>query len=338
MRNNEMGAQQVSEVAKERIDLGAAIPLDMPLVIYVEPSGYCNFKCFFCPHGDAKQSQLLQCDIMSLETCKKLIEDVKSFEGKLKLIRICGDGEPLINPNICQILQMLYEAEITSRIEVVTNGVLLTAYISDALAKYADRVIISIEGLNVEEYEQVSSTKINFEDFLEKLRYLYSSTRERCILHLKIQSEAVKEQDRREKFMETFGRLCDEISVENLVQLWPEHEIKNLSMGKMFRYEGECIKEQVTHKVCPQIFKSLQVYANGDVTPCCVDWQRKNNLGNILKTDIKEIWLGNKLRDLQIRHLKFEKENFVPCLGCSMNDGAELDNLDEDAEEILKRI
>ena len=34
---------------EERLDLGHISPLDTPLVIYVEPSSFCNLSCTFCP-------------------------------------------------------------------------------------------------------------------------------------------------------------------------------------------------------------------------------------------------------------------------------------------------
>ena len=30
------------------------LPLNVPLVIFIDPSNVCNFKCIFCPTGDDK--------------------------------------------------------------------------------------------------------------------------------------------------------------------------------------------------------------------------------------------------------------------------------------------
>ena len=59
---------------------------------------------------------------------------------------------------------------------------------------------------------------------------------------------------------------------------------------------------------CPQIFKSLQVNANGVVIPCCIDWSLKNNLGNIDNQSLIDIWNGKILRDLRLKLLKGGKE------------------------------
>ena len=34
---------------KDRLDLSSQVPLATPLVVYVEPSSYCNLECKFCP-------------------------------------------------------------------------------------------------------------------------------------------------------------------------------------------------------------------------------------------------------------------------------------------------
>ena len=41
-----------------RINLCEKIPLAHPLVIHLETTNKCNFRCKFCPESDANYSQL----------------------------------------------------------------------------------------------------------------------------------------------------------------------------------------------------------------------------------------------------------------------------------------
>jgi radical SAM protein with 4Fe4S-binding SPASM domain len=106
-------------------------------------------------------------------------------------------------------------------------------------------------------------------------------------------------------------------------------DIKNILAPEVVKREKtRWNKEWKEKKVCVQIFKGLQVCADGDVVPCCVDWDRVNLLGNINKSPLKELWLGHQMKELQNEHLKGNKDKIAPCSGCTMNDYGELDNLD----------
>ena len=91
-------------------------------------------------------------------------------------------------------------------------------------------------------------------------------------------------------------------------------------------------------RICAQIFKGIQVQADGEVVPCCVDWERVNVLGNINKNSLFEIWNGERLRKLWIKHLNGNKGKLEPCKDCTMNDYCEVDNIDLHAEECIQRL
>ena len=114
--------------------------------------------------------------------------------------------------------------------------------------------------------------------------------------------------------------------------MWPQYKT-DFSTDK-YRYSGKVIK----HQVCVQIFKGLQIQADGEVVPCCVDWNRVNLLGNIKKDSLLDIWNGKKLRDLQIKHLQGKKAMLDTCKDCTMNDYCDVDNIDLYKEECMKRL
>lgn len=325
-----MKSKLLSQVSRERLELHMAIPLATPFVIYIEPSGYCNLKCVFCPVGIDGDG--LTKDLMPVELFEKLMLDLTAFEGRVKLFRFCGNGEPLVNKDIVEILRIASASGLVDRIEMLTNGVLLNDRLIKDLTQYLNRIIISIEGLSSEDYRNYCDTSIEFDDLLSNLDKLYA-TRGDCTVHVKIHQEAVQQAEKKELFYNLFKSRCDEIFIENLVPMWPQLDSNYFS--KDFRWE----KGEVTsRKVCAQIFKGMQVQANGEVVPCCVDWKRVNVLGNINDSALSDIWQGDKLKDLQVRHLSGKKDDTEPCKACTMNDYCEYDNLDLHAEEGLQRL
>ncbi|MGD0281080.1 MAG: radical SAM/SPASM domain-containing protein [Dissulfurispiraceae bacterium] len=313
----------------KRLVLHEHIPLATPLVMYIEPSGYCNFKCVFCPHG--MKGLKLKKGIMPVKLLEKLIDDLSAFPDQIKLLRFCGCGEPLLNKDIVRFPQYARERKIAERMELVTTGVLLTTELIENLPRYLDRIVISIEGLSAEDYLRISKVNINYQELIEKLDALYANRGE-CKIYIKIHNEAVPSESSKAMFFDLFGNRCDEIYIENLVPMWPQFDAA-YATGK-FRWGKEVVKR----KVCAQIFKGVQVQADGEVVPCCIDWNRVNVIGNINNESVYEIWNGEKLRALQIEHLLGNKDNTEPCKDCTMNDYCEIDNIDAYADECIQRL
>lgn len=316
-----MNAKTMSQVSSKRLNLADHIPLSSPLVVYVEPSGYCNLKCTFCPQktGDKK----LKKDLMQKKIFIKMVDDISAFPKKIKLLRVCGNGEPLMNKNIVEMLQYAKERNIAEKIEMVTNGLLLDDNLIENLPKWLNRIIISVQGLSPEEYKKTSLVQINFEKFLANIKKLYSN-RGSCRIHIKIHNRAIATKSAKKMFLSLFGNMCDEIYVENLVPLWPQ--FNSAYFVDEFRWGGGKITKR---QVCAQIFKGIQVQADGEVVPCCVDWKRVNILGNISKDSLFKIWSCEKLEKLRKEHLNGNKNKMEPCKDCTMNDYCEFDNIDQ---------
>ncbi len=314
----------------ERVPLHELIPLATPLVVYVEPSGFCNFRCRFCPHG-AGDSKQFKKNLMAVELFAKMVEDLSTFPDRVELLRVCGNGEPLMNRDILDMLGHPKLREVTERIELVTNGSLLTPRLIDELPRRVDRIIISIEGLSARDYERLSGIAIDFDQLVRHVEALHAASGH-CTVHVKMPSDMIRSGDDRKAFFDLFVDKCDEMYIENLVPMWPQFEIE---FGKgEFRWGGTVVE----HRVCPQIFKGLQVQADGEVVPCCVDWNRVNLIGDITRDALMDVWNGDRLRRLQIAHLAGNKTKLEPCRNCTMNDYCEVDNIDPYRLVCLERL
>lgn len=323
-----MKAKLISQISNDRCELQDVIPLATPWVIYIEPSGYCNLRCNFCPQHDSKMLK----SKMSFTLFKKAIDQLLKFKAKIKMLRICGNGEPLMNKDIVEMAKYASESNIFEKIELVTNGTLLNKYLIDNLPKYITRFVISIEGLNEEDYEAMTSVRVDFNKLMNDIEALYNNKLDSTIM-IKTVNHAVKTSEKQELFFKIFHDICDEIFIENLVPMWP-----GLDSKYRIDYRWDKNKEALERIVCVQIFKGMQIQANGDVVPCCVDWERANRLGNIKETHIKSIWKSQTLKQLRLFHLEGRKKDVYPCAKCVMNDTCDPDNIDNQRKELYKRI
>ena len=83
---------------------------------------------------------------------------------------INGVGEPLLNPNFCEILSIAKRSGVADFVEFFTNGTLLTPQLSKDIAQTGvDRVKISLQGLNDEKYKQVCGKNISYKETIKSL-------------------------------------------------------------------------------------------------------------------------------------------------------------------------
>ncbi len=309
-----------------------AIPLRTPLVVYVEPSGYCNLQCQFCPQY-IDPSKLTKVN-MSLDSFYTIARNIKEFPDRVAKLRFCGTGEPLFNKNFLEMARVASEMNLAINIEVITNGILLNREMSD-LVGLVDKIIISVEGLCSDDYKEYCGKSICYESLLENIKRLYDIKDRRAIIHAKIHRTALKGMvSREEKFYDDFGSCSDEVYIEDLVNMWPEAEFDLGQIENKHRFFSS-VNEV---KACPQIFKGFQINADGKVISCCVDWQAKNQIGHLSESTLLEIWHGRKLKELQKKHLQGHRGSFDPCSGCSMNEYCDTDNIDQALDDLIDKI
>jgi len=317
---------------ENRVDLGKSIPLDSPLVVYVEPSSFCNLECKFCPQHTGKSE--FQKFNMTREIFDKLLLDIREFKTKPKLMRFCGIGDPLFNKHTAEFIEAVKREDVVERTELITNGLLLNEKIIPIIAGSLDRIVISVEGLSSADYLSFTLKKINFEKFVSNIASLYSISGRNCTVHIKIHNQSVLTKDREQTFFKIFEGISDEIYIENLVDLWPEKQ-SNLGLDAGHRFEGGGVSSSL---VCPQIFKSMQVNADGRVLPCCVDWKSINIVGDVKNQSLHKIWNDKPIMELRKRHLSGERFSFSPCQGCNHNEYSEKDNIDNVREAIYNLL
>ncbi len=118
-----------------------------PQQLILDWTDYCNAKCFFCYREKYEQQIGGKGEFIPFAKLKKL-EKVLS---EVKVFGISsGIGEPLLHPELEQILQWLYAINPTILIRTTTNGTALTASKAPWLAGHIDWLSVSLNAANGE--------------------------------------------------------------------------------------------------------------------------------------------------------------------------------------------
>lgn len=325
----------MSEMTK-RVPLHEKLPLETPFSLHVFPAYMCNFRCNYCLHSlpdEILQKKGFKRQLMEYNIYKMAIDSCTEFSTKLKALIFAGHGEPLIHPDITKMVAYAKEKQVADRVEVVTNGSLLTRKLADALiAAGLDRLRVSIQGVTSEAYKRTMGKDFDFPAFVEGLRYFYQH-KQHTEVYCKIIDVALTEPEDEQKFRDIFTTVADEVAIEYEIPF--VQEVDNAALKQNFdrSKQGNSISGA---KVCAMPFYMLVLTPNGDVVPCC-STDVPIVLGNIRDMPLMEIWHSSRKNGFCQLHLLGSRGKHPVCSTCSvprygMQEG---DYLDDHVAELL---
>ena len=322
---------------ENRTKLETVIPLETPFIIFIDPSDKCNFKCKFCPTGNIelmKNTNGRNFGAMDFNLYKKIINDLEEFEGKVKVIRLYKDGEPLLNKDFPNMISYAKKSPKVDRVDTTTNASLLNKDLSLKIIEAGlDRINISIEGMNSEQYLDFSKIKLDFNKLVENIAFLYENKKQ-CEVIIKINGDILTEEQKQD-FYNIFGEIADGVNIESVMSCWPEFELDGINVNMERGIYGQEIKEVI---VCPYVFYSMSINSTGLASACYLDWERKLIIGDVNKETVKDIWNSKDMNDLRKLFLRKERKSHPICKDCGQLTHGMPDNIDNYAEALLSKI
>lgn len=283
---------------KNRKRLADVIPLVAPFTVYIEPTRYCNFKCFYCMHstrgikGGVFEKAGYEIKHMPETLYANIIDQLCSFQEQVKRIVFSGLGEPLMNPRLAEMVRMARDRNVAHRIDIITNAGLLTPERVDALVSAGiSRIQISVQGIDAATYKETCGADIDFDRYVSNIRYLYEHKRKSTVF-IKIIDVILKKAGDNEQFYKIFGDICDNIYIEHLIKLQQQMGDIDGRVDNSKNYNNEDYKQR---NVCAVPFYQLQLDVDGNVFPCPPSGLPKNfGIGNVYKETLLSLWNGGR--------------------------------------------
>ena len=176
---------------------------------------------------------------------------------------------------------------------------LLTKEISrELILAHLDRISISIDGTNSEEYEAVRigaklSTVLNNIQILKNLREEYNVTYPK----IRIQTVKLPGIDL-DKYVNTWKGYADEVAAID----FKDESCRNTEL------RGDW--------ACPQLWQRMTIEWNGEIFGCNNDDLRGIYLGNVNERLIYSCWHDEKLMKIRELHMKGQSHEVNDCNGC----------------------
>lgn len=316
--------------------LGEIFPLSTPFNVILDVSEVCNFRCKYCFRGQddkTKWGYAQNAAFMEWDLFQRAISQIQKFPEEVRQISLSNHGEPLCNRKLPDMVRYMKRQGIKSRISIHTNAAMLDEeYAKDLADSNIDRIVVSLQGLSSEKYNEVCKANIDFDIFFHNLSVLYKNRRDTQI-HFKIMDVAL-ETGEEVKFYEMFSAIGDRVYIEHEVPIWKgigngteNDEVAN-------KYGDEFSLQQC----CPLIFHTVVVVPNGDVYPC-TQLLREDKLGNIQNHSLRQLWEGVYRTELLMKQCKMANPEI--CRDCYIRQNSiysKEDMIDSYREEILKRL
>ena len=218
--------------------------------------------------------------------------------NQCRSVKLNWRGEPLIHPLLPEMIKVAKALGILE-VQINTNGQLLTENKINSLCDSGlDRIIFSADGITKKTYESIRLGA----SWDRLLANIVSLKRRKIRPIIRIQTCAMPQnQGEIKDFRGFWGELADEVYIH---QSFDPLQRKNPSLKRKKK------------KNCPQLWQRLVVAWNGDIHPCCVDWDSKGILGNIKETTLQDTWHCFKERYLRFAHKNKIASELEPCKNC----------------------
>jgi len=320
----------------KRVPLISLLPLNTPLTLYIDPAGKCNFKCKFCFQGDpALQSKLIT-NIMGFDLFSKICNDLKDFDNPIKKIHLHGFGEPLLNKNISNMVEMI-KSGVAEVVAITTNGSALNKEMARNLVSAGlDEIYISIYGLTDDDYLNLTKTKINVEKIVGNVRNLYETSRgSQLKIHCKLIGSYFSDSEK-EDFKDLYSGICDSIWIDNVSNIWPGLDIADSlpKDTKILHQYGVLSAQDDAGKICPQPLYQMLIHSNGKVSPCCADFSAEVSMGDVNETSLKDIWNGENRRIFVENQVRGNRNSYSVCSKCDYPKNGSTINLSQNQSQL----
>jgi radical SAM protein with 4Fe4S-binding SPASM domain len=329
-----------SSGVNDRVKLADVLPLKTPFTLNIFPTNICNFKCNYCAQSLGSKwlykEYNFKKETMSYDILKLVMEQAKYFDNKFKLVSMMGHGEPLVNPRLPEMINLVKQADIAERIDIITNASLLTKQKSRELIDAGlDVIRISLQGITSEKYKSISKIKLNYDEFIDNISYFYTLSRNKCKVFVKVLDVSL-DYGEEEQFYKKFDKITDRMFVEKVKPVYDGVAYKeNVEEVRTDRYGN--IHEK--RYVCPQPLYMLSIWPSGDVAPCDAIY-KANYLGNVKDSILIDMWNSISLKNFRIMQLKKLRLQHAECKRCCAPDDVSHieDILDDTSNDIIKRL
>jgi len=298
----------ISQLTKKAIYWGS------PPVVMIEPTNVCNLRCPLCPSGNGTLKR--KKGYLTLDVFKKIIDDIASTAF---MVVLWNQGEPYLNKDFSKMVKYASEKKLFTLVS--TNGNI--DYDAEEVVKSGlDSMIVSLDGTTQGSYNKY---RVNgkLEKVLEGVKKIVAAKKKLNKTNplLRWQFLVMKHNEHE---IEEIKQLSKKLEVDNLelksVQIYSKDDVHSFlpQNPKYRRYKISGDNFELKYGIknrCRRIWTNAVVNWNGEVAICCFDKDGEFKVGNVIDTDLTQLWKNSDIMKIRNQILKDRKQ--IPiCRNC----------------------
>lgn len=302
----------ISRISKKAINWGKAASLS------IEPTTACNLGCPECPSGLKQFTR--PTGKLNLDLHQKMLNQISK---SVFYVNYYFQGEPFLHPDFLELIRQSKKHKIYTATS--TNAHFIDKKKADEIIDSGlDRLIISIDGLTQETYENYR-VHGNLSKVIDATKFLIAAKKEKrsATPHLIFQFLAVKPNEHEIPAVFNLGKEMgiDEVRIKT-AQLY-DYKNGNSLMPENEDYSRYKLQSDGTYKLkyktgnhCWRMWSGSVLTWDGKVVPCCFDKDAQHVLGTLETSDFNDIWKDKKYKTFRQAVLTGRNQIEI-CQNCS---------------------
>jgi MoaA/NifB/PqqE/SkfB family radical SAM enzyme len=290
-----------------------------PFMLQIEPTNICNLRCPLCPVANNDLGRKPR--NMKYKEYTSIIDDLESY---LMILILWDWGEPFMNPDFPRMIRYASDRDI--RTVTSTNAHFLDneTYVKDILQSGLSTLIVAIDSARDDNYEayrkrgNLNKALSGLQKVVEMKKKLGSKT----LIHMRMVIMRHNEDE-----LWDMKRLAREIGVDwfSVKAVTPGYREPDPEMDKQivprrrkyrfYAYKLGTYERIRTDALCRRPWEMSSILSNGDVVPCCWDYDDVMKVGNVFEEPFTKIWTGPVYRDLR-KKIFHERQSLARCTIC----------------------
>jgi MoaA/NifB/PqqE/SkfB family radical SAM enzyme len=253
--------------------------MSFPEIFYIETVLGCNLSCPECPMGN--KSIVRHHNVMSLDQYVSLTDKIVPYA---KVIYPFVWGEPTLHS---QLPEMIGYAKKFTKVNLSTNANLITREMAERIMAVKPNIIdVPLDAASEETYQIVRSGG-SFEKAVRGLKFLKKFQTSETIIRGQF---VVFKHNIHE--LPLFKTLCDGLQIPmrtNIPLIFNNKLVAALNWRRPHYNSLQDVRKNISS--CEARIRMV-ILNNGDVVPCCFDYNSSVVFGNLFKQSVQEIWFS----------------------------------------------
>ena len=265
-----------------------------------EITNACNANCSFCAYRFMKR----KLEIINTDKIKKIVKEYsENGGGSVSFTPVVGD--PLVDKDLLNKIRICKNFKNIDEIFLYTNGLFLNRFNNNDLVNSGlTRIAISTYIGNAEGYKKYYGSA-KYDQLINNIKKILKINKKfgnpvNITLHLRV--DLPLENLKTNKDLAFFKKYIKPESIHwlEVYENW-SGLIKKKDIPKGTRMSETSIHKQKAKSPCFEMYRKAHILSNGSVGVCsCRDIESEIVIGDISKESIKDIWLGEKLKNIEM--------------------------------------